>query len=547
MSSDAPIVGDRLLGSLSEAQLSAVTSDADFTYVAACPGSGKTRVLAARAVWLLRLRGVAASQIACFTFTREAAEELRGRIAESVGQEVARQVWCGTFHAYAYRFVSWLFRVRVADEAEEESVIRSLVTGSERDPAISKRGITALRDTMMRASAGMDLSISGIRDMSIVESRFDARQLVWRGSLLRMFRMLAHGGRVDADVSPSLVRHVLLDEAQDMTKEEVRFVRLFNTAKVTAVADPNQSIFRWRHAGPEHVQSLARGSVSILQLGESYRLPFGISSLADKYAVTGSKITPRPGETNYLVVGDSVGAMARVAAEQYGHKNVVVLCRTNAECAMVSEHAGWLVNAVHVQREWPDRTLRYARNLARLIIDPDDDAALLALMDEDEIPASRAAEWGARNGPSMLLKISTGEYPPRDWAAGEHASMRRQSFRSSMALAMARCGLVECEISEWAQRIGLDPAVLDMSLEDALSVLAERTEESGFDAVARDGKTVAVATVHAAKGREWDCVILYRMPTLEPDLEREVAYVAMTRARKELVCDATLGEFRRNG
>ena len=64
--------------------------------IVAGPGSGKTRVLCERIIWLLE-QGVEAHQIAALTFTQQAALELRSRV-NSASQT---DVWAGTFHGFA--------------------------------------------------------------------------------------------------------------------------------------------------------------------------------------------------------------------------------------------------------------------------------------------------------------------------------------------------------------------------------------------------------------------------------------------------------------
>jgi len=60
-----------------------------FGRVIAGPGSGKTRVLAARAADLVLSRGVQPWQIMALTFTNKAGDEMKERLASVVGKELA--------------------------------------------------------------------------------------------------------------------------------------------------------------------------------------------------------------------------------------------------------------------------------------------------------------------------------------------------------------------------------------------------------------------------------------------------------------------------
>jgi DNA helicase-2/ATP-dependent DNA helicase PcrA len=66
------------------------------------PGTGKTRTLVARVLYLLYLQGVRPSSILALTFSNKAAEEMRARVA-LVAPDAAPHIWMGTFHAFEQR------------------------------------------------------------------------------------------------------------------------------------------------------------------------------------------------------------------------------------------------------------------------------------------------------------------------------------------------------------------------------------------------------------------------------------------------------------
>ncbi|HLK57313.1 MAG TPA: UvrD-helicase domain-containing protein, partial [Chthonomonadaceae bacterium] len=72
--------------------------------VDAGPGTGKTRTLVARILYLLREQNVAPDNILAVTFTNKAAEEMRTRLRGVVGA-AADRVWIGTFHAFGYELL----------------------------------------------------------------------------------------------------------------------------------------------------------------------------------------------------------------------------------------------------------------------------------------------------------------------------------------------------------------------------------------------------------------------------------------------------------
>ncbi|HEX5743075.1 MAG TPA: UvrD-helicase domain-containing protein, partial [Flavobacteriaceae bacterium] len=61
-------------------------------------GSGKTRVLTYKIAYLIQ-QGVDPFQILSLTFTNKAAKEMKNRIANVVGEGLAKSLWMGTFHS----------------------------------------------------------------------------------------------------------------------------------------------------------------------------------------------------------------------------------------------------------------------------------------------------------------------------------------------------------------------------------------------------------------------------------------------------------------
>src|SRR5689334_17269299 len=91
-----------LLDGLNPPQREAVMHGDGPLLILAGPGSGKTRVITRRIVWLVRERGVRPSEILAITFTNKAAGEMRDRVLACLP---VRGFWIGTFHAMCARIL----------------------------------------------------------------------------------------------------------------------------------------------------------------------------------------------------------------------------------------------------------------------------------------------------------------------------------------------------------------------------------------------------------------------------------------------------------
>src|SRR5438477_5749225 len=84
---------------LNEPQAEAVACARGPLLVFAGAGSGKTRVITYRIANLVACARVPPYRVLAVTFTNKAAGEMRARLQKLLGDEIARDLWAGTFHA----------------------------------------------------------------------------------------------------------------------------------------------------------------------------------------------------------------------------------------------------------------------------------------------------------------------------------------------------------------------------------------------------------------------------------------------------------------
>ena len=97
-------ISETYLNSLNKEQQLPVLHKEGPLIVIAGAGSGKTRVLTYRIAHLMA-SGVDSFSILALTFTNKAAREMKGRIAELVGESEAKNLWMGTFHSVFARIL----------------------------------------------------------------------------------------------------------------------------------------------------------------------------------------------------------------------------------------------------------------------------------------------------------------------------------------------------------------------------------------------------------------------------------------------------------
>ena len=93
-----------ILEGLNDKQYEAVVNTEGPCLVIAGAGSGKTKVLTHKIAYLIGEKGALPWNILAITFTNKAANEMKERIANLVG-DVAKDIWMGTFHSICVRIL----------------------------------------------------------------------------------------------------------------------------------------------------------------------------------------------------------------------------------------------------------------------------------------------------------------------------------------------------------------------------------------------------------------------------------------------------------
>ena len=132
------------LKELNEIQCEAVIYQNGASLVIAGAGSGKTRVLTYKIAYLLS-QGINARSLLALTFTNKAAKAMKERIAKLVGNDVARNLWMGTFHSIFSKILriessslGYSSNFTIYDTTDSKSVIKAVIKELSIDEAVYK-------------------------------------------------------------------------------------------------------------------------------------------------------------------------------------------------------------------------------------------------------------------------------------------------------------------------------------------------------------------------------------------------------------------------
>ncbi|MHA2279377.1 MAG: ATP-dependent helicase [Promethearchaeota archaeon] len=255
--------------------------------VTAVPGSGKTRVLTSRAIALVKERDILPRNILCLTFTNKAANEMKERVAASLGSS-AGQIWISTFHrlclAILRKHGSLIdlpsnFSVYAAKEQDE--LMTKLARMHEYDP-ISKYSIQKLtkaindfREDIVDFEQHLQelnpLEVAIVKDYQ--ETLDELNAVDFSGMLYKAWLILKENPAV-CKAMANRFKFVLVDEFQDTNHVQYDILqRIAIHQNLFVVGDFQQCIYEWRGAKPENLKKFTKDfpSSSHIILPRNYR------------------------------------------------------------------------------------------------------------------------------------------------------------------------------------------------------------------------------------------------------------------------------------
>jgi DNA helicase-2/ATP-dependent DNA helicase PcrA len=543
---NASPTADAVLAALDPEQRLVASSPTGAMCVLAGAGTGKTRAITSRIAYAVHSGVYQPQQVLAVTFTARAAGEMRSRL-RGLG---AAGVPARTFHAAALRQLHYFWPRAIGGAAPEvlPHKARAVAEAATRlRLQLDRVGIRDLAaevewakvsmltpDTYAAAArlagrdpAGLDPTAMARVLQTYEEVKAELGVIDFEDVLLITVGILAERGDIAAAVRAQY-RYFVVDEYQDVNAVQQRLLELWLGGRedICVVGDAAQTIYSFTGASPRHLLDFPRRhpGAQVVRLVRNYRSTPQIVGLANVVVRPKGRQLPdvvqlqaqgSPGPVPTLTAHpDEVAEAASVAQGAKAMlgagvpaSEIAVLFRTNAqsaafESALSEAGVPYLVRGG--ERFFARREVRDAVLLIRGAARADDGAKPLGEATRDVVAG---AGWS--------------EQPP---TSGGAMRERWESLQALVALADAFA------VTSPAAR-----------LPDLLRELDERAASQHAPTV----QGVTLASLHAAKGMEWDVVFLagcsdgYLPITMAEgaeaiEEERRLLYVGLTRARREL-------------
>jgi len=356
------------------------------------------------------------------TFTNKAANEIKERLARALGDEnVAKEIWAGTFHSVCVRMLR-RFGDRVG-LSEGFSIYdtqdkKRLVSETMKDLGIDEKmlplravmsAISAEKDNL-RAPEEMNVGAS-LRDKHIqriytaYQAKLEKNNAVDFDDIIMKTVKLLENNEDVLSYYQGKFSYVCVDEYQDTNPAQFRLTALLSAAhrNIMVVGDDDQSIYKFRGATIENILSFDRtyADAKVIKLEQNYRSTKTILDAAnaviahndDRHKKTlwcdkeeGERITVRECDTadaecRYII--DTV--LHRVVHERRKYSDFAVLYRVNEisrslETALAK--SGIPYRLLGGMRFYDRKEIKDILAYLYLILNPSDDGRLRRVINE---------------------------------------------------------------------------------------------------------------------------------------------------------------------
>lgn len=288
---------DELLSQLNDAQRASVEYCDGPSLVIAGAGSGKTRVLTYKVAYLLA-QGLSPWSILVLTFTNKAADEMRDRVRQLVGESDASALWMGTFHSVFARIlriecdhIGYSRDFTIYDTQDSQSLVKQIVKEMGLDEKQYKPGMVAARiseakNNMVSCGAYAQdyetMQRDRMQQVGQIHAIYAAYQQRLRQSnamdfddlLVNTCRLLKSNAEVREKYQQRF-RFVLVDEYQDTNRVQHEVVKLLTeqSHRVCVVGDDAQSIYSFRGAVIDNILDFQKiyPDTRLFKLEQNYR------------------------------------------------------------------------------------------------------------------------------------------------------------------------------------------------------------------------------------------------------------------------------------
>ena len=561
--------------SLNSQQSLAVNSLCSRIAVIAGPGTGKTKTLVSRILYLLQNRRTKPSEITAVTFTNKAALEMKVRLEALLGSKRAIQnLHIGTFHNICYELLKKSGReFLLADQGATLEIAEEII----KELGITIKPSRLLQQISIKKTSGfgegplseplelpyLNQAIDSYQSKLAAMSAFDFDDL-----LLEALQLSKDNHEIWKKFSKNFT-YLLVDEFQDISPLQYCLIKEWNkiSRELFIIGDPDQAIYGFRGADAKSFLRFQKdGNTEIIYLKKNYRSTPEILNAAQKVLTSKESSVLEPvclsGLPVRLVEASSEMAEAIFVAKEIN--------RLIGGIDMLDMEEGFSCPDNHAPRSFGDIAVLYRTHRQAGLLEK--------CLKKEGIPYIVTGREEFLDNPSVrgTLGFFRSVLVPEDslsrklclkllWNLEEDCIS--QCVYETMAEKyqnLCKKGRPQSILSTWISDMELEH---DSAMEKLLSMTVfYKTMSELLDALVFGQESdlkrcggkrytsdaVSLMTLHGSKGLEFPVVLLYGVKKgmiplqyqgreIDVEEEKRLLYVGMTRAKEELIL-TTSGE-----
>lgn len=414
---------NNILEGLNKEQYEAVTHVDGPLLVIAGAGSGKTRVLTHRIAYLISEIGVKPWNILAITFTNKAAKEMKERIEKILGEDVAKDMWVGTFHSICVRILrreierlgfdrSFL----IFDTSDSKTIIKECIKELNIDDKLFSdkyllSEISKAKNDMIDCTRYENMYASDFRLGKVAKVYALYQEKLRKNNAVDFDDIINHTIKILKENEDVLAyyqdkfKYVLVDEYQDTNKSQDMLINLFAriSQNICVVGDDQQSIYKFRGADIANILNFGKNynNTKVIKLEQNYRSTQKILEVAnaviknnrgnvDKKLWTQNDEGSKPkfyqghdeyDEANYVV--SQIKSLKR--EEYYKYADFTILYRTNAQSRVFEEilmREGIPYKVLGGQKFYDRKEIKDIIAYLRLVANTNDNVSLKRVINE---------------------------------------------------------------------------------------------------------------------------------------------------------------------
>lgn len=555
-----------LLENLNKEQQDAVLNSDGPMIILAGAGSGKTRVLTYKVVYLIQEKNIDPDNILMVTFTNKAATEMKERIINLIGESQKPMV--GTFHSICTRilrieakYLGFSDKFTIYDTSDcvdvvKEAMNRANVSIKDFKPYSVLSTISQAKNQLITDLEYLNLARGYFQETVSKIYPFYQRILKENNALdfddllLKTIEVFKKNPEI-LEKYQNKFKYILIDEYQDTNQAQYDLTKMLSKKfnNICVVGDFSQSIYSFRGANFQNLINFKTDfkNVKTFELSQNYRSTqiildsaYSVISKNSSHPVLklwtdnqkGEKISIYEANNEH---NEAEFIISQIVNSNIDPKDVAILYRTNAQSRVIEEvflHHGVPYNLVGGTRFYDRKEIKDILSYLRVINNQKDNVSFKRL---EKIGKTRLKKFMEYMDEADFEKLSTIEILDQVLEKTDYLSLYDPKDEED---------ITRLENIKELRSVAIEFPTLSGFLENV--ALVEQEQLSEMARKNGDKNSVTLMTLHSAKGLEFPVVFMIGMEEgifphsrslmekSELEEERRLCYVGITRAKNKL-------------